>query len=521
MEVNTIVLLDEIDCWASVAYSFTEEYNKLLDKFSKLDFDIYYVTLYLKDEIINLPNVGKLKLEEIEYINNLSERTKTATLSRNDRLKIYRKLKEYDNKLSILIKQIHDIIVDDLHEVDNVDDIDFDKIILEFDVDINNIKNEDFSENYKDYLLKRYGLDIDNSKFKMTLDYLIYKQVNLLEESFIILANYDSILSDIFIFCCYTDRYDEDSWDYTENDKDCLAEYRWLKDNNLFFYEKDEMEDFEKEQIIIHTRRNVGEYETIKIFKEILLDNNIETIDECIKIAQDRIDRLNYERSYEYKEKMLLERISNLYKMVKGNLLHSEMLYNGKFLDILEEVYALPNDKIVKKEKVIKNNGKDSVIIIALTQDNKYIITSQNRMNEKIIAEFPSGYIERDEDVLDAASRELMEESGYVSDELSIIDQVYTSPGIDNSTTYIVFAQNCIKKCTPENKGTELVKYELFSEKELEYLVNNNIMSGAINKLAYYNLNCNYEDTNVTFLGKNYEEVKKLYKRQRRRKTTL
>ena len=31
-------------------YSFTEEYNKLLEKFSKLDFDIYYITLYLEDE---------------------------------------------------------------------------------------------------------------------------------------------------------------------------------------------------------------------------------------------------------------------------------------------------------------------------------------------------------------------------------------------------------------------------------------------------------------------------------------
>ena len=29
---------------------FTEEYNKLLERFSKLDFDIYYVTLYLDDE---------------------------------------------------------------------------------------------------------------------------------------------------------------------------------------------------------------------------------------------------------------------------------------------------------------------------------------------------------------------------------------------------------------------------------------------------------------------------------------
>lgn len=31
-------------------YSFTEVYNELLDKFSKLDFDIYYITLYLEDE---------------------------------------------------------------------------------------------------------------------------------------------------------------------------------------------------------------------------------------------------------------------------------------------------------------------------------------------------------------------------------------------------------------------------------------------------------------------------------------
>ena len=31
-------------------YSFTEVYNKLLERFSKLDFDIYYVTLYLEDE---------------------------------------------------------------------------------------------------------------------------------------------------------------------------------------------------------------------------------------------------------------------------------------------------------------------------------------------------------------------------------------------------------------------------------------------------------------------------------------
>ena len=31
-------------------YSFTEVYNNLLEKFSKLDFEIFYITLYLQDE---------------------------------------------------------------------------------------------------------------------------------------------------------------------------------------------------------------------------------------------------------------------------------------------------------------------------------------------------------------------------------------------------------------------------------------------------------------------------------------
>jgi thymidylate kinase len=42
---------EEVYCrMGKKAYSFTDEYNKLLEKFGKLDFDIYYVTLYLEDE---------------------------------------------------------------------------------------------------------------------------------------------------------------------------------------------------------------------------------------------------------------------------------------------------------------------------------------------------------------------------------------------------------------------------------------------------------------------------------------
>ena len=75
---------------------------------------------------------------------------------------------------------------------------------------------------------------------------------------------------------------------------------------------------------------------------------------------------------------------------------------------MLRETYKLPNGKVVNKEKIVKNNGKDSVIVIAINQDKEYIITFQNRIKDKLIAEFPAGYIEDGEDVIDDAKRELM-----------------------------------------------------------------------------------------------------------------
>lgn len=45
-------------------YSFTEVYNNLLERFSKMDFDFYYITLYLEDETLyetRLKREGKVE----------------------------------------------------------------------------------------------------------------------------------------------------------------------------------------------------------------------------------------------------------------------------------------------------------------------------------------------------------------------------------------------------------------------------------------------------------------------------
>ena len=51
-------------------YSFTDVYDKLLEDFSKLDFEIYYITLYLRDESLyneRLNREGKASFQGSEF----------------------------------------------------------------------------------------------------------------------------------------------------------------------------------------------------------------------------------------------------------------------------------------------------------------------------------------------------------------------------------------------------------------------------------------------------------------------
>ena len=440
---------------------------------------------YIKNEFI------KLKREELEYIDSVVIISSNKILTEYEKICIYRKLKRYEDELNNIINNLSNKIYDDCKNKE-IRRKDLKDMFIEFNLDNNFLSLLKFNNDTdKKYLLEKLGIDYDALRYRISFYDLIhfreYRMINL----DLILNNQKLIENSIYIFVGYYDSSEDcygplfgniDDYIYGLYENIC-SEYGYKKEVS-----KNMMDKFEKDNIIIYSKRYVNSNEVRKIFKEELLNINNNTIYDCVVNIQRRVDELNYARSPEYKEKMLLEKINKLYMKIKGECIDNELLYSGKFLDIIKETYRLPNNNIVVKEKVIKNKGKNSVIVIAITKNKEYIITIQNRIKDKIIVEFPSGYIEDNEDVLDGAKRELLEETGYISDDLFIIDEVYSSLGIDNSLSYIVIANNCIKNRDINVSDSEFITYDLFSKEELEYLINNNIMNGCMNKLAYYNL---------------------------------
>ena len=456
----------------------------------------------LKEEFI------KLKKEELEYIHDILSESSKRKLSEYEKIEMYRRLNDYVSRLNKYLFDIRENINKEDKSIDRND------IIIEFDVSEDYLSDIEFDELYeRDNIYRMLLIDTDSNKFKITLKdlyfthYLYYqpKPNDLLRKQYF----FDK---PVYIYMGEYDPYGDD-W---ENDsyEDYAYIYIWSEYSSNTVINKREKEDFEKRNFIINAQPYVLKREIEKIFNEELLNKDNHSIEDCVIKTREKIERLNFVRSPEHKEKVLLDRIYELYKEVRGDFVKEELLYGGCFLNIIKETYKLPNDKIINKEKVIKNNGKNSVIVVSLTNDNNYIVTFQNRINNKMIAEFPAGYIENGEDPLEAAKRELQEETGYTSDDLYIIDEVFTSPGIDNSVTYIVFADDCVKTEEINNNGNEFVKSALFSEMELKYLIRENIMSGSLNKLAFHDLIYNgiiSSNTDAIINEKIYKKVKPLF----------
>ena len=425
----------------------------------------------LKEEFI------KLKKEELAYLDNIAKLGYQKTFSQEEKLNIYRKLKFYENENAKFYKILSDILYESKEK-------NMDKVFIEIKLkdDFFN-KVSDIFNRHRYLILRRYNINLETNSYILTIkDIIDERYTKYRYEDFDYLFNNQELFEKpIYIFTYYDDHSDEYFlFDFTTGIYSDFV-YGDRKEISV-----KEMENFEKGKIIMRVTSYVDEVEVSTIFMEELLNENNKTLEDCANSTMIRVNKLNYLRSPEYKEKMLLEKITNIYEKVKGKLTKEEILYSGDFINLIKEVYSLPNNKTITREKIVKNGGKDSVIIVSTDSNGNYILTFQTRINDKIIAEFPSGYIENGEDVIEAAKRELKEETGYVSDIVTLLDEFYYSVGIDNSICYIVRMKNSVKAF--DVNSNENLTYGIFTEEELKYLLNNNIICGGLNKLAYYSL---------------------------------
>ncbi len=115
-------------------------------------------------------------------------------------------------------------------------------------------------------------------------------------------------------------------------------------------------------------------------------------------------------------------------------------LYRGKRLTVERKEYPLPGGKVV--ERVVVRPG-DAVAMLPVHGDGTCSLIRQYRFAiGEFILEAPAGTLNPGEEPLDAARRELIEETGLQAGSFVPRGFIYTTPGFTDERIYLYEARD-------------------------------------------------------------------------------
>lgn len=154
--------------------------------------------------------------------------------------------------------------------------------------------------------------------------------------------------------------------------------------------------------------------------------------------------------------------------------LKSEKIFEGVVFNILVETIEYDSGNRGVRETVLHNGGS---VIVPITNEGKVVLVTQYRHPlKKYLLELPAGKLEKNEEPLECAKRELSEETGYVANNIIKVGQISTSPGFCTEILHIFLARNLTKKGHKREEG----EYGMNSMELTFNEINNKIASGEI-----------------------------------------
>lgn len=163
----------------------------------------------------------------------------------------------------------------------------------------------------------------------------------------------------------------------------------------------------------------------------------------------------------------------------KWKVLKSEYLFRRPWLTVRRDCVELPDGRQNPEFYVLKY--PDWVNVIAITEDGKFVMERQYRHGlGKTCFEIPAGVIEEGEDPLDAAKRELMEETGYGEGKWRKIMTVSGNSSTTDNLSHCYVAEGVRKISGQHLDSTEDLEIVLLDTAQVKDLMVNDQIKQAL-----------------------------------------
>ena len=164
----------------------------------------------------------------------------------------------------------------------------------------------------------------------------------------------------------------------------------------------------------------------------------------------------------------------------KWKVLKSKYLFRKSWLTVRSDEVLLPTGKTIPEYYVLEY--PNWVNIIAITNEGKFVFVRQYRHGLGLSSyELCAGVIDpEDESYLDAAKRELLEETGYGNGTWNEFMVMSANPGTHTNLTYCYLATDVEKTSSQHLDETEDITVHLFTIDEIKQLLINDEIKQAM-----------------------------------------
>lgn len=172
-------------------------------------------------------------------------------------------------------------------------------------------------------------------------------------------------------------------------------------------------------------------------------------------------------------------------RMVSWKVLKSEPLIDDQWMRLTADRCRLPNGKEVEPYYVI--HERDWVHVFAELADSRLLIVRQFRYPAgAVCVELPGGLVDHGESPIDAAKRELLEETGHVADEWVAVSRMYADPARQTNLVHVFLARNARRTSEQRLDEGEALSFEMATVQQVQRMIAENEFSNGLHVASFY-----------------------------------